>query len=487
MNWFGNRESHRTDSSPNALEFFAFQGTQSATRKRYRRMLAAILSAFAGRGMSLVVNAISVPLTVRYLGNESYGLWVAITSTVTMYLVLDIGIASTLTNLISEAYARNDDSLAARYSTTAFWLILAITVTFGIFMLAAWPWIKWGPLFGIHSIALAREASHTVAIAFLLFLAGLPASLATKILAGYQELHIANFFSAGGNVLSLVSVIAVVLLHGSLPILVAAYTGSPVAMNFLCLAWLWLVHKPWLKPWPTLIAPQYIGRIFRSGSQFFVIQIGALVVSNSDNVVISHYLGPAEVTPYTIAWRLTSYLISIQGIIFPAIWPAYSEAYLRGDFSWVRSTYYRMRKITFASVVIGGIGFSFFGREIIEIWAGPAVKPSSLLICLMSIWMAICAIAINQACLMGALGRVKRQAVCSVVATVANLTLSIWWVQKWGTTGVVLGTIVSYVFFVLTTQSREIYLIFHQQPPIDHQSAACATPSIAMLEEIPNP
>jgi len=481
MNWFGIRNSASARSNSSPIEFPAHGETQDVTRKRHRRMLTAILSAFAGRGMSIVVNAITIPLTVRYLGNESYGLWATIASTVTMYLVLDIGIANTLTNLISEAYTRNDKTLASTYATTAFWLTLAVSSIFGIITLAVWHSIQWGYLFNVHSSALVRETSRTVAIALLVFLFGLPASLVNKVLAGYQELHIANLFASAGNILCLLSVMAVILLHGSLPILVAAYAGSPVAVNYLCLVWLWLFHKPWLKPWPTRIAPQYIGKIFHSGGQFFVIQIATLVVSNSDNIVISHYLGPVAVTPYSIAWRLTSYLISIQAIVFPAIWPAYTEAYARGDFSWVRNMYYRTRNITLTYVMIGGIGLFFFGRQIVGIWAGAAAEPSPLLNRLMCAWMVICAIAINQACLMGALGRVKRQAISSVIAAIANLALSIWWVRVLGTAGVVLGTIVSYILFVLTTQSREIYLIFQQHPSID--SVACSTPSAHGPEE----
>jgi O-antigen/teichoic acid export membrane protein len=416
--------------------------------------------------MSLVVNALIIPLTVRYLGKESYGLWVVITSTVIMYLILDIGIANTLTNLISEAYASGDETLATAYATTALWLILAIAAAFGAATWAAWPWIRWAQIFDVRDPALAGVTSHTVAVALFLFLAALPCNLATRILAGYQELHIANGFAAGGNVLSLLSVAGVVFFHGSLPSLVGAYAGSPVAANLACLLWIWMFHKPWMKPWPTRIVPRHIGRIFHSGSQFFVIQMASLVVSNSDNVVISHYLGPAEVTPYSIAWRLTGYLIGVQAIAFPAIWPAYSEAYTKGDLQWVQRTYRRVRRITLAYAIVGGIGIFFFGRQIIGLWAGRQAEPSMFLIRLMCIWMVICVIATNQACLMGALGRVRRQAISSSVAAMVNLALSIWWVQVMGTVGVLLGTIVSYLIFVVTTQSWEVHLILREQSSV---------------------
>ena len=86
---------------------------RSRSTKRYRGIVRAALSGLFGKGTSLLVNAATVPLTVRYLGSEGYGLWITISSAVTMFFVLDIGIANTLTNLISKAYANDDKKSAA--------------------------------------------------------------------------------------------------------------------------------------------------------------------------------------------------------------------------------------------------------------------------------------------------------------------------------------------------------------------------------------
>ncbi len=48
---------------------------------------------------------------------------------------------------------------------------------------------------------------------------------------------------------------------------------------------------------PRLIKPSLIGKIFHSGTQFFAIQLAGLVVFSSDNLIISHYLSPAEEHP----------------------------------------------------------------------------------------------------------------------------------------------------------------------------------------------
>jgi O-antigen/teichoic acid export membrane protein len=426
------------------------------SKKRSRGIAAAALTAVFGKGISILVGVATVPLTVRYLGAEGFGLWVTISSATTMFFVLDIGIASTLTNLISEAYAADDKERAATYFATAFWLVLGISAMLALLGWILWPFIHWVSIFHVQDPALIHDTSRAMAAAFIVFLFALPTGLASKVLGGYQELHASNLFAAAGSVLSLLVVLAVIYYHGSLPILVAGYAGSSVAANVACLLWICLFHKPWMKPWLRRVSPGFIGRIFRSGTQFFAIQMAGLVIFSSDNLVISHYLSPAYVTPYAITWRLVGYIATVQALIVPALWPAYSEAYAKGDLSWIKSTYNRTRWISVAVLTAGCSLILFAGRDVIRIWAGPAAVPSEFLIQLMCVWVVICVITTNQSTLMGATFRVKKQAIASVLSAVANLALSIFWVKTIGPAGVVLGTIVSYLLFIVTVATWEV-------------------------------
>ena len=431
------------------------QAAQRSTKRR-RGIIKGALTGIIGKGTNLLVSAVTVPLTVRYLGSEGYGLWITISSAVTMFFVLDIGIASTLTNLISRAYARDDRELAATYFATAFWLVLGISALLGLAGLLFWPYIHWQSLFHTQSPALSRDTSSAVAAAFIVFLCALQSGLATKVLAGYQEVHAAFWFGFGGSLLSLFAVIVVIYLHGSLATLVAAFAGSVAGANAICLLWICIFHKPWMKPWPSKFQNGLIGDIFRSGGQFFLIQLSGLIVFNTDNLIISHYLSPAQVTPYNVTWRLVSYITAVPVLIFPALWPAYSEAYAKGDLAWIRRAYARNRWITLGTLALGCGVLLSTGRKIIFLWAGAAAVPPAALLPLMCVWMIIFAITTNQSCLMGATTRVKKQAVFSLVSAGANLALSIYLVRIFGIIGVLMGTIVSYLLFVVIPATLEV-------------------------------
>ncbi|MFP5207581.1 MAG: lipopolysaccharide biosynthesis protein [Acidobacteriota bacterium] len=454
---------------------FSLQSSDSS--RRSRRIASASLTALFGKGTALAVSAATIPLTVRYLGAAGYGLWITIVGATTMFFSLDIGIATTLTNLISEAYAANDREKAADYFVTAFWIVWGIVAVLGLLGWGVWSAIDWVSLFHVEGAGLERETPAAVAAAFIVFLLALPTSLAQRVLGGYQELHKANLFTAGGSLLSLAAVVAVVTFHGSLVLLVGTYAGAAVVANAACMVWVVGFSKPWMKPWPSRIHLHLARRIFQSGFQFFAIQLAGIVVFSSDNLIISHFLSPARVTPYAVTWRLATYITAAQSLLSPSIWPAYSEAYAARHLDWIRSTYRWLRRVTLITVGVGGAIMLVAGREIIRIWAGPAAVPGQPLIVLMCVWIGIFAFATNQACLMGATFRVGKQALSSTIAAAVNLLLSILWVRSMGPFGVLLATVVSYLVFVVLVQAYEVHRILRG----DFLPAKEGAPSISAL------
>ncbi|MGC8542158.1 MAG: lipopolysaccharide biosynthesis protein [Phycisphaerae bacterium] len=437
------------------------QSSGSQSQRRYRGIATAGASALVAKLCALLAGAATVPITVRYLGAESYGIWMTIASTVTMFFVLDIGISSTLTNLISAAYAHDDRELARDYFATALWILVGVAAGLGLIAWLMWPHLDWSAILNIHSPKLVHETSAAVAAALAVFLLALPMNLVSRVLAGYQELHYANLFQATGSILSLGAVISVVYFHGSLPWLVVGYAGASLVANFACMVWMCLIRKPWMKPMPQYVRSGYIGKIFSSGTQFFAVQVAGLVVFSSDNLIIAHYLSPAQVTPYAVTWRLVGYIAALQTLIFPALWPAYSEAWERKDTVWIRKAYSHLRRSTIVMLVLGCGLILLAGRGIIRIWAGPSAVPPMRLVGLMCVWIVIYAFTTNQSCLMGATSRVGKQAISSSLAAVANLGLSIYWVRNLGSVGVLLATVTSYLVFVIIVQVYEVRNILH--------------------------
>ena len=419
---------------------------------RYRRIATAVLSGGTARALSALITLISLPLAVRYLGAERYGVWATIVSVAVWANLLDLGIAHTLTNFISRAYAHQNKIEAGRALTNALTVTGAAAVLAGCGFIAVWAHINWTAVFNASS-ALQQQVRWTVLIAAFLVLLGLPLNLGAKVFAGYQELATYNKSIALGTMCSLLGLALGVWLGVSMPLLFLLSYGCMTAVAAGTMAWLVLWQKPWLRPKATYLSRQVTLELLSTGWSFLLIHAAAIVVFSSDNIIVSHYLGAPEVTPYSVTWRVVGIGAVLQALAFPALWPAYAEAQARGDVAWVRQTFSVAMRATVALNLAWAALLTVLGQAAIRLWAGPAAVPSLSLLVAMAVWSVIAGVATAQSCLLGALNRTRVQAVASSLAAVVNIVLSIVLVTRIGSLGVILGTIISYIVVLIVPQT----------------------------------
>ncbi len=419
---------------------------------RYRRIGTAILSGGAARALSSLLTLITLPLAVRYLGAERYGVWATVVSVAIWVNLLDLGIAASLTNLISQAYARQDKTEAARAFSSALAVTVAAVVVAAFIFVFVWFRVNWITLFNA-SPSLGREVRLTVLLAMLLTLANLPLNLAGKLFAGYQELNTYNKTLGLRAVGSVVGLIVGLWLRVSMPMLFLLSFGSSTAVAIATMLWLVLWHKRWLRPRARLVTLPKTLDLISTGWSFLLIQVAAMVVFSTDNIIVSHYLGAAEVTPYSVTWRVVSFGSALQVLVFPALWPAYAEAHARGDIPWIRRTFAITMRTTIVLNVAWAVFLAAFGRLGIRLWAGPAAVPPRPLLLAMAFWSIIAGFMTAQSCFLAALNRTRVQALASILAAAVNLALSIVLVVRIGSLGVILGTIISYLMVLIVPQS----------------------------------
>ncbi len=438
---------------------------------RCGRIAQAVCSGGLARVLSSAVTLISLPLAVRYLGAERYGIWATVTTMAVWINLLDLGIANTLTNHISRAYALNDQRSAAHYFTNALVATSGVACLAGIAAALLLPRVDWTRLLNANATVSAGEVRNTVAAAGALMLLALPCNLVGKVLAGYQELHCANYAACGGAVASLCGLGLGVALHVSMSMLFVMSAGCLTFANLLTLLLVVGLQKPWLRPRAGFVQWPLLRELLNSGSLFFLIQVAAVVVFSSDNLVVSHYLGAGKVTPYSVTWRVVGFVAALQSLMFPALWPAYAEAYAKRDYPWIRRTF----AMTMAGTIALNAGcisvLLLFGRGLIRIWAGAAAVPARPLLFAMCIWALISGCMTVESCLLAALNRIRSQAILSIVAAALNLVLSVIWVKQIGSLGVIAGTIVSYLVVLVVPQTMIVRSLWRKELASSHSEA----------------
>lgn len=425
-------------------------------QRRYVHIARGMSSGLAAKGVAFIVSFISVPLTVRYLGGERYGAWVTISTATAWIALADFGLSSSLTNAVSEGYAGDNHELAGDYVAAAFWSLAGIAVLLSALFFPFWRIVPWQRVFNVESMQARAEIGSAVAVAFVIFVLNFPFSIIAKIYGAYQQVAQANAWNTAGNALSLVALVLATQLKGGLGSLVIAVSGSILFINIVSAAWLFGWSKPWLFPNPRRVTRTAVKKLTSLGGMFFLIQMAALVLFQTDNLIIAHFLGAAAVTPYSVTWRLFTYTMIFQIVAAPSYWPAFAEAFARGDKAWVRRSYSANFKITVASSLVLVIPLIFFGQWIISKWAGSAAVPSFSLLLWMGVWSVIYGAMSSQSCLLASAGRIRAQAVYASVAAGVNLILSIILVQRLGLTGVIMGTIVAFLVCVVVPQSLDV-------------------------------
>src|ERR1700733_14213342 len=204
----------------------------SLSTSRHGRILQAAWSGTAAKLVTTAVTLVSLPLAVRYLGAERYGVWATITTTVVWINLLDLGIANTLTNHISRAFALVDKSSATSYFINVLFLTVVIPAPVGLVFAVVFSPINWVGLFNVNAGMTAAELKRTVAVAATLMLLGLPCNLVSKLLAGYQELDRNSYAICAGAVASVIGLAIGIALRVSLPMLFVLSVGCLPSANF---------------------------------------------------------------------------------------------------------------------------------------------------------------------------------------------------------------------------------------------------------------
>jgi len=440
-------------------------GRTSSEDQRGRRSQSVVrgaATALVGRGLALVVGIVSVPLTVGYLGGERYGVWVTISGFLAFLSFADFGVANSLTNALGKAYGDGQREVARRYVSSAFCLLCVIALVL----------LTVGSVFVPHLPALSfphaqsglvrKEIAPALMIAFTIFALNFPLLVTNRVLAAYQESALANLWAMAGNGANLVAILVVIWCRGGLPWLVFGCAGLGLLTNLTCTFWLFAFWKPWLRPNRAALDSAVTTDLFSNGWKFLVVGVGWMINSQTDNLIIAHYLGASQVTPYSVTFQLFANATLLQTLLMPSLWPAYTEAYARKDFVWIRRTFRSNFIITLVSTGLFVLVLIPFGTTIIRVWAGTTAVPPFALLLWMGLWSIMLSNLYAFGCLLNALGRLRTMMVCSTLTAVINVFLSILLVRRFGICGVIAATVIAFLIADYLPIGTRILFLLHE-------------------------
>jgi O-antigen/teichoic acid export membrane protein len=345
------------------------------SKERYRRASISALAAGLSKGTALLTSLISVPLTLRYLGQERYGLWLTMNSVVFIILgFADAGIGNVLQNAVSTANATSDHQTMRRDVSSAFFLITVFVIfVFGLFVLA-YPYIPWPHLFNVGSELAIHEAGPAVAVLIVCYLATTQCGIGYRIQQGYQEGFVAYLWDSAGSLLGLCGTLVAIYLRLGLPSLVLMVVGAPLvagtANSVVELGW----RRPWLRPRWSCARWSAGWAFIKDGFLFLSLQIGTVALSCTPVFIVANRFGAAEASVYGVVYKLLSIPLAFCALFWMPLWPAYRDALARGDRQWVVKT---LRwQLRFIVLLLGPLllGLALFTPAFVRLWTGGVIQ-----------------------------------------------------------------------------------------------------------------
>jgi Na+-driven multidrug efflux pump len=403
-----------------------------------------IVGSFLVKGISIATTFFLVPLTIDYINSELYGVWLTLSSIVAWISFFDVGFGNGLKNKLATSIALDDYEKGRSYVSTAYFCLFLIFISVGAILFIFVPWVNWSSLLNV-SPELNAQLITVARIILVFFVLQMVLKVITTVIIANQQIAKASFIDAIGQllVLSLIFILTKTTFP-SLSYLALALSGAPVLVLFAASLILYNFSQDYKKLSPSLgcIKMKHAKDIMGLGVNFFIIQIAALILYQTANLIIANVDGPESVTVYNVAYKYLSIALMLFNIIMAPIWPAFTDAYTKSDYPWMNRIYHKLLRIFLLTV--GILAFMLLISPFVyEFWVGDKTEevPFSMstivavfLAC--NIWNTIHSAIING------IGKIKLQLYLSLLASFLNIPLSFFLGKTIGAEGVVLSTII---------------------------------------------
>ncbi len=408
-------------------------------KRRKRRYLRAMQSGVMGRVVNTVTQVLSLGLVAGYLGSDRMGMWFLVTAIIGFLGMTKFGLGFGLTTRLSnQVGAENREGEVRAISSTLAMVLVSSTVLFAV-CLAVGLFVDWPGVFEVSTPLAISEARPTGIIVLCVTLLMIPISIGGSILSGHQRVDIVNITRAIGSVVGVVAVYVLIQLDVGLPILVLALMLPQLladSSQFVIACIMSYVPFSWRE-----IRVNEIREMFRLGGKFFILQVFVLVMLQSGIFIIAQLYGAENVPQYGFCMRMIMIIVSLASVMTMPLWPAFGEAYGRGDINWMRRVFWRMLHIMALVWIPMALLLAFIGKDLIFIWSSgnQDAVPSSLLLGSFLVLAFAQALGMVMSFLLNGVGQLWSQLVSGAILAVCFIPLSLLLCSYVGFAGVPLA------------------------------------------------
>lgn len=392
------------------------------------------------KGGSIAISLILIPLTIRFVNETQYGLWLTLSSIIGWFSFFDIGLGNGLKTKLTEAISKGDFRQGKTYVSTTYAALTILSVFLLILFSGMQFFVDWSKILNAPA-SYAPELGAVAWIVFISFTFQFVLNLIIAVAAANQNTVVGSLINFVGSLITITAVFFLTKFYVTGTLLQLAVPMCLSSILVLCIFSIVLYHKRFRAIAPSIKFVDFscLKDVAGLGIKFFIIQMGLILYYNIDNMVITQVLGPKEVTPYAIAYKYFGVITMFSAIVMTPLWTAFAEANTKKDYSWIKVTVRKMQLICLALVPVG-ILMVVVSPYVYKFWVGQQIEIPILLSAILAfytIWNTFRTIFIYY---LNGVGVIKLQVYLVLISGLLNVPLAILLAKLMGTPGVILST-----------------------------------------------
>ncbi len=404
----------------------------------FRWLRGAIVANYGAFSVSLLCSVISIPILLKRLGAEQFGVYTLALSLATLAQFPFSGLVTGASRIVPGAGPEHATGAARALLRAGSLAVLAASSALGTIILAA--------LFLLPAGFLPAAQQNTFAVVrtgFALACLGLPARCASYlmegILLGLFRFRVAAVIRSAGSVTQAAGAIAVVLAGGSVRALVIFWASASVLLVLAQAATILLALRgqaPTSQPsWPLL-------KSLVAQTGWLGLEAGADgVAAEVDKLIVSVWASVSAAGYYAIAFRIPAMLLTMICQYTSLYTPIAAAAEGSGNRASLKTVLLRANAQIWMVFLPIAAGLAVWARPLLAWWVSSHSGP---IVPLLRVALVIAAVQATQQvtyALLYGLNRVRPLGVIACWQTLLRVALSLWLVRRFGATGVALGAL----------------------------------------------
>lgn len=396
-----------------------------------------IIASYASQIYMAVIGIVLVPVYLRYLGAEAYGLIGFYSMLQAWFMLLDIGLTPTMLRETARFRGGSIDALTLRrFVRTLEGLFIAIALLGSTTVMAASSYIA-GSWLKVQKLSLT-EVRHVVILIAVIIALRWVSGLYKGAVNGFERLVWLGGFNIVISTFRFVLVVPLLIYVSATPTMFFSYQLIVAVLEVLILVIYtyhlmpkieYKRHKPW--EWSPLRGLLGFSVTIAFTSSIWV------VVTQTDKLLLSKFLPLSEYAYFTLAVLVASGINLLSGPISGALLPRMVKLNSEGDESGMIRLYCNATQLVAVIAIPATLVLAFFSQELLFIWTGNAeiARSAAPVLTLYALGNGILSICAFPYYLQFAKGDLRLHLIGSALFVITLIPAVIWGTIHYGVKG----------------------------------------------------